>query len=120
MTVFALPEPRIDLSTLVQEIERLLKNDDVFTNDFLSNVIFCYRLSTAGGLYPEQYLKPAAQTWLENAQHVNSFEFAGAQSWPSGPYFVSDGVLHQAWKLYPDDTEAFYVSVVPDPEDPNQ
>ena len=120
MTVFVLPEPGINLSTLVKELERLLKNDDVFTNAFLSNVIFCYKSSVAGGLYPEQHLEPAAQTWLENVLHVNSFEFAGAQSWLSGPYFVSGGVLHQAWKLYPDDTEAFYASVVPDPEDLNQ
>lgn len=33
---------------------------------------------------------------------------------PSGPYFLLGNGLHQAWRLYTDDLDAFIVSVVPD------
>lgn len=48
------------------------------------------------------------------------YEFAGVQSWKSGPYFSLNEILYEAWRLYPDNAEAFYLSTVPDPEDPNQ
>lgn len=33
---------------------------------------------------------------------------------PSGPYFLSGPNLHQAWRLYPDDLEAFNFGLIPD------
>ena len=47
-------------------------------------------------------------------------EFVGVRPWLSGPYFISAGIIYEAWKLFPDDAEAFYFSTVPDPDDPNQ
>ncbi|KAJ4423676.1 hypothetical protein N0V82_001699 [Gnomoniopsis sp. IMI 355080] len=33
---------------------------------------------------------------------------------PSGPYFLSGPNLHQAWRLYPDELEAFTFGLIPD------
>lgn len=33
---------------------------------------------------------------------------------PSGPYFLSGQNLHQAWRLYPDDLDAFTFGLLPD------
>ena len=32
---------------------------------------------------------------------------------PSGPYFVRDRVIHEAWRLYCDNLDAFEITVVP-------
>lgn len=40
---------------------------------------------------------------------------------PSGPYFLSGQNLHQAWRLYPDDLDAFTFGLLPDsPFDPQR
>ena len=33
---------------------------------------------------------------------------------PPGPYFLQSQNIHQAWRLYPDELDAFVMSVVPD------
>ena len=35
---------------------------------------------------------------------------------PSGPYFVYQDGLYEAWRQYPDDLDAFEIPVVPHPE----
>ena len=32
---------------------------------------------------------------------------------PSGPYFLHDGRIHQAWRLYADELNAFVITVIP-------
>ena len=115
MTVLATSKPRIDFFSLVDTL-KMLDEDDVFTDDFCSNIILCQTSATP----IKQYLEQSTEAWLRSARNMKSFEIAGAQSWPSGPYFVSDGILYQAWRLYPDETEAFYFGTVPDPDDPSR
>lgn len=38
----------------------------------------------------------------------------GIEELPSGPYFLSGPNLHQAWRLYPDDLDAFTFGLLPD------
>jgi Asp-tRNA(Asn)/Glu-tRNA(Gln) amidotransferase A subunit family amidase len=38
----------------------------------------------------------------------------GSERLPQGPYFALGGKLHQSWRLYPDDLEAFTTAVIPD------
>ena len=44
---------------------------------------------------------------------LSSFE-AAADALPSGPYFVNQGHIHQAWRLYEDILDAFIIPVVPE------
>ena len=69
--------------------------------------------------HPHPQLDQAALKLLEEIG-TRHHEFLGVQSWPPGPYFIRDGKLYEAWRLFPDDAEAFYLSTVPDPEDPKR
>ena len=116
MTVIVSDEAKIDGSWLAAELSRLQDNDDVFSDDFHSNIIFCCRSPSVANQCPQ--LDQTAVQLLKDIGTTHH-EFAGVQSWLSGPYFILNRILHEAWKLYPDDSEAFYSSTIPDPEDPN-
>ena len=116
VTIIASDEATIEGSWLEAELSRLQDGDDVLSDDFHLNIMFCCRSSLVAHQGPQ--LDQAALNLLEDigTQH---HEFVGVQSWPAGPYFILAGILHEAWKLFPDDAEAFYFSTVPDPDDPN-
>ena len=117
MTVIARDEVIIDGPWLAAEFSRLQDADDVFSDDFHSKIIFC--CSTPAVANQRQRLDQAAMKLLDEMGTVDC-RFMGVQSWLSGPYFSQSGILYEAWKLYPDNAEAFYFSTVPDPNDPNQ
>lgn len=117
MTIIASDEVQIDGPWLAAELSRLQESDDVFADEFHSNMIFCCRSPAVAK--QGQRLDQTAVKLLEKTGTMR-WEFAGAQSWVSGPYFFLNGLLHEAWKLFPDNAEAFYFSTVPDPDDPNQ
>jgi hypothetical protein len=54
----------------------------------------------------------------EGSKHFENVFVSWAESQtaaiPSGPYLLLGNDLHQAWRLYTDDLDAFIVSVVPD------
>ncbi len=116
VTIIASDEATIAGSWLAAEFSKL-KVDDVFSDDFHSHIIFCCR-SPVMAAQPLQ-LDQAAEELLEKMSNLRR-EFVGARSWNSGPYFSLNGNIYEAWKLYPDNAEAFYFSTVPDPGDPNQ
>ena len=117
MTIIASDEVTIDRSWLAAELSRLQDDDDVFSDDFHSIIIFCCRSSAV--VHEPQRLDPTALELLGEMGTMH-YPFVGAQPWKSGPYFCLNGNIYEAWKLYPDDAEAFYFSTVPDPDDPNQ
>lgn len=107
----------IDGPWLAAEISKLQDADDVFSEEFLSNIVFCCRSPRVAE--QGQQLDQTALQALEEIGTMN-YKFAGVQSWISAPYFSRVGIFYEAWKLYPDNAEAFYFSTVPDPNDPNQ
>lgn len=117
VTIIASDEAKIDGPWLAAELSRLQDADDVFSDDFHSNIIFCCRSPAVA-----KQGQRLSQTAVKLLQEIRTtrYEFAGSQSWISGPYFSLNGILYEAWKLYPDNAEAFYFSTVPDPDDPNQ
>lgn len=117
MTIIASDEAKVDGSWLAAELSRLQDNDDVFSDDFHSNIIFCRKSPPVAN----QHLQ-LDRTAVELLEEIGTtyHGFAGFQSWLPGPYFIKDRILYEAWRLYPDDAEAFYFSTIPDPDDPNQ
>ena len=116
MTVIASDEVTIEGSWLEAELSRLQTGDDVFSDDFHLNIIFFCRSTSVARQRPQ--LDQAALKLLEKVG-TRHHAIVGVQSWPPGPYFILAGILYEAWKLFPDDAEAFYFSTVPDPDDPN-
>ena len=117
VTIIASDEAKIERSWLEAELSRLQDEDDVFSNDFHLNMIFCCRSSSVAR--QRQQLDESAVKLLEELG-TTRHEFVGFRPWLPGPYFISAGILYEAWKLFPDDAEAFYYSTIPDPEEPNQ
>lgn len=117
VTIIATDEAKVDGSWLAAELSRLQDNDDVFSDDFHQNIIFCRKLPSV--FNQRSQLDQTAVKLLEEIGTIH-YGFAEFQSWLPGPYFIKDRILYEAWRLYPDITEAFYFSTVPDPEDPNQ
>jgi hypothetical protein len=104
-----------DLPTenVIQAIEERLSSfarlDDVFQSAFGNNLVI---VATASG-----------SPWLDLATQLNSSgRFSGiyrtqvhpTDVLPSGPYFLQGNSIHQAWRLYPDELDAFIFSVIPE------
>lgn len=109
---------------------RFLEKDDVFQEDFMHDSLLIVQSSLNGAKGDKdkrqqeslgaangkdrvtaelgEYLKERALTLI----------FTDHLSAPEGPYFVIDGQLHQAWKLYNDHLAAFTTGIVPEDDQP--
>lgn len=86
--------------------------DDVWSPEFFGCVIV--QMTEAS-----QTLKPIHETILHDlgALNVQSFNQPNQSlQQPEGPYFLSHGELHHAYRLYADTAGAFVVATVPTEE----
>lgn len=86
--------------------------DDVFCDDFTSAVI----LQSSHGVVAGD-LDAVASRLAQTHQFQTVFTGGPAASHgslPQGPYFIHGKSIHQAWKLYDDDLDAFVVPTIPD------
>lgn len=117
MTIIARDEAIIDGPWLATELSSLQDADDVFCEEFLTNIIFCCRSPRVAE--QGQQLDQTALRLIEERGNMKHM-FAGAQSWITAPYFSRNGIFYEAWKHYADNSEAFYLSTISNPDDPNQ
>lgn len=87
-----------------------MHQDDVFSDDFTSVAILQFSqnavsLSTVAARLAESRRFQAAYTNAPVHAH---------DSLPQGPYFIHSPSIHQAWKLYEDDLDAFVVPTIAD------
>jgi hypothetical protein len=83
--------------------------DDVYTSEF-GKLILLQRVEDSDA----SSQKPQDDTGKEFPS-IKPLPAASEQELlPEGPYFLLDGAIHQAWKLYPDHLDAFIETVVPD------
>ncbi|KAI8946022.1 putative glutamyl-tRNA amidotransferase subunit A [Xylaria longipes] len=83
--------------------------DDVWSLDFVQ----CITVQMIGS---DRVLTSNETMALHNlgALTINLFHnIAGEAELPQGPYFLHHGLIHQAYRLYPDTAGAFMVSTVP-------
>lgn len=95
---------------LQQSIDDYISRDDVFRPEFLEEII----LTEVEG--PARLTKDAAKLINDLGTRRVSF-YSSDESKPApppGPYFVINGVLLEAWKLFDDVNEAFMSSLRPD------
>lgn len=100
---------------LGQILQYYVENDDVCDNEFTG--ILVVNPSSSGseaGLAADvrglDLSRFSAVYHLESEAAV----LEGETHMPSGPYFLSGPNLHQAWRLYPDELEAFTFGLIPD------
>lgn len=112
---------------LGRTLQYVVDNDDVCTDDFTGIIVV---KPSGPGSEPSRAFDNASGA---DAQASPDFPFtlyhltngldtsSERDLLPSGPYFLSGQNLHQAWRLYPDDLDAFTFGLLPDsPFDPDR
>ena len=106
-TVFTVHGESITDDFVHESIERFSRTDDVWSKDFLQNVILQVK-SHVDVIQEniENFFRPfnTSQIYFRPVASDNIRE---------GPYFLSRGRLHPAYRLYPDHAGAFIVSTIP-------
>lgn len=118
-TLISFPHHDPCASAIAKTIEDFFTIDDVYSAAFASHIII---------------QKPSAAAQHESSPHddegmllefpindkiVTATAIYYEGNLPSGPYFVRDRVIHEAWRLYCDHLDAFEITVVPH-EDTNE
>lgn len=104
---------------LGRTLQYLVDHDDVCTDEFTGIIVV--RPSAPGSASRKVVGDHASDPSLGRFsaiyhmadEHVSPQQEQQNQL-PSGPYFLSGPNLHQAWRLYPDDLEAFTFGLIPD------
>ena len=117
--VVVLPVWELEDRISVENIERLLTKfdeiDDVYSPDFAAQSTFIFAHTTQPPILDElvsTYLESASQGKYMHQKAENTAD------WIGGPYFLRGNQLHQAWRLYSDDLEAFVSTTIPTESDP--
>ncbi|ROW08437.1 hypothetical protein VMCG_03147 [Cytospora schulzeri] len=98
-------------------LKYLVDYDDVCTDEFTGIIV--ERPSSSGAASRHTLDDNASDPFLgrfPSVYHLASGDVSpqGIEELPSGPYFLSGPNLHQAWRLYPDDLDAFTFGMLPD------
>lgn len=93
-------------------VSQFTSRDDVFSADFLTGIIGlqspCESPATLEDFHD---LNTSLGNW--NVTSVLEVSVKDIEL-PPGPYFLCGKNIHQAWKLYPDDLDAFQTTVIPE------
>ncbi|KAL1865524.1 hypothetical protein Daus18300_007169 [Diaporthe australafricana] len=110
---------------LGRTLRYLVDNDDVCTDEFTGIIVV---KPSGSGPEPSGGLDNASDAAAQPSPdfpftlyHLTTGPDTSSERdlLPSGPYFLSGQNLHQAWRLYPDDLDAFTFGLLPDsPFDP--
>lgn len=102
----------VSVKDLLDTVEHLNSEDDVFSLDFLSDSIVIQSSATVQ-LKAENLknLKTSLGPWTVKSLFTLPSD-ANRPKLPRGPYFLCGRNLHQAWKLYPDNLDCFATTVV--------
>lgn len=111
---------------LGRTLQYLVDNDDVCTDEFTGIIVV---KPSGSGSESRQACASASDNQtssldcLFTVYHMSNELHTSKEIdlLPSGPYFLSGQNLHQAWRLYPDDLDAFTFGLLPDdPFDPQR
>ena len=107
MTCFRpLNDQPIDANTLLAWRTDHLDEDDVFAPEFLEEIIFCGFHSR--NLHLESDVKYVFRDW--HTSRVRNVPYLCVDT---GPYYISNSVLHSVWRVYEDRQLAFVQAIWP-------
>jgi hypothetical protein len=112
LPVVVLSEPVLELEDVVKSFGIFSKMDDVFSKAFERTLIVQNGVGV-GSVQREQFLNDLDKSGRFSAVLVSQVESSN-DLLPSGPYFLRGQNLYQAWRLYPDDLDAFIFAVIPE------
>lgn len=99
-------------SVIAKTIEAFLTLDNVYFTAFASLII----IQTAPGAALQRLPQLNDSMLLEfpvKEKIITASVLSHEGELPSGPYFIQDGVIHEAWRLYSDELDEFEITVVP-------
>ncbi|KAL8830608.1 MAG: hypothetical protein Q9191_001333 [Dirinaria sp. TL-2023a] len=110
------PEPTVVISAdnvtqaedIISRIWNFAKHDDVYSEEFGKSLVL-QTVAGSGNLRIIQDLQLSKKFTAIHTLEVDSSE----DLLPSGPYFLQNGCIHQAWRLYVDELNAFVLTVIP-------
>lgn len=93
---------------LSQAINKFVREDDVFCEDFLENILISFpnKNERAATVSPDIFRSFGTKT-------VSTVVFSAPSTLPPGPYFLQEGGVSQAWRCYTDPLAAFVRPIVP-------
>lgn len=111
-TFLQLSVPTVTREWLSNKIDRFSQVDDVFNSSFLQNLVFVQRETN---LPPS--LDPSVKELIASLGASISFVSSDLTPQSEGPYYLSTGVVHRVWRLYPDTSESFVTAIIRCAED---
>lgn len=90
--------------SLVSQLSYFELVDDVYSKDFAETIVVVDTDTDTLNTDPTARINSS----LLHYRHDSS-----AASLPSGPYFLQGSEIHQAWRVYRDELDAFIFGVVP-------
>ena len=112
MTVISKSHGGLSNKDVEEEISRFLLQDDVYTEEFASNVVI--QVPAGVALNTSIHLSSLEQHGLKTSYIDYSVANSTETLLPSGPYFAHDNGIYEAWRLYPDELDAFEIAIVPE------
>jgi hypothetical protein len=93
---------------LSQTVKQYLREDDVFCEEFLENILISFdgKDESTTGVPTELFKALGAKT-------VSTVDFANPSTLRPGPYFLENGGISQAWRRYTDPLAAFVRPIIP-------
>lgn len=85
------------------------QRDDVFCDAFLNHVLLVSDAPTV-----DEPVRDLLASW----GCLTIFQLPSTENVRSGPYFFSTCGLYSAWRIFPDDKDAFVLSTIPSQADP--
>ncbi|KAK3946260.1 amidase 1 [Diplogelasinospora grovesii] len=116
--LFSTSDTAIDSKSIIGEIRRFKDIDDVFNEDFLSEVLLIHEGSSRSKTTLKALRKHLNGTrpLLNKQWRLKSvYKTTSSGIVPSGPYFLRDGKIFQVRKIHIDVFSSFQVTVLPDP-----
>ncbi|KAI1130918.1 amidase-like protein [Nemania abortiva] len=111
LTCFVLPRKSNLRDQLEEACLYYRQNDDVFCNNFLTHVLL---------ISDESPVDDSALDLIKSWGCLTIFHLPVAENTPPpGPYFFSACGLYSAWRIFPDDKDAFILSTIPTQDDPH-
>lgn len=110
-TVISTLSGNLSEENIVDGITSFLARDDVYSEDFASTIV----IQMPTGIAQESPLDLSSfeQYNLKNSWLEYSIAMPTENLLPSGPYFIHDNGIYEAWRLYPDELDTFEFAVVP-------
>jgi hypothetical protein len=107
--LFSLPDADLNDATIAARLSTFSEADDVYSPAFHDILLLqSFRESPSqaliSSLNQNQLFSPVYTSVVQSQEELL----------PSGPYFVGEDGIHQAWLLYPDTLGAFVTTVIPD------